>query len=63
MDEAQRLVDCTNGEADPPAAGDSESGRDAGIRIPSPASILRRSSGSLVEGMSPPWWCSGSCSG
>ena len=54
MDGAQRLAGCANGGDDPPAPGDSKFDGRAGIRIPSAVSILRRASGSIVEGVVAP---------
>ena len=54
MDEAQRFVGAPNGEGEPVTPGDSEFDGGARIRIPSAVSILRRSLGSVVEGVVAP---------
>jgi hypothetical protein len=54
MDAAQLLVGCANTGVDPVTPGDSEFDCGARIRIPSAVSILRRSSGSVVEGVVAP---------
>jgi hypothetical protein len=54
MDEAGRLVGCTNGRGDPADLGDSGFAAGGGIRIPSAVSILRRASGSVLEGVVAP---------
>jgi hypothetical protein len=51
MDEAPRLVGCTNGRTDTAASGDAGFAGAGRIRIPSAVSILRRASGSVVEGV------------
>jgi hypothetical protein len=54
MDKARRLVGCTNGGGNPAALGDSGFAGGGGIRIPSAVSILRRASGSILEGVVAP---------
>ncbi len=54
MDEARRLLGCTNGGGEPAAPGDSGFAGGRGIRIPSAISIFRRASGSVVEGVVAP---------
>jgi hypothetical protein len=54
MDEVRQLVGCPNGGGDPAAQRDSGFAGGGGVRIPSAVSILRRASGSVVEGVVAP---------